>query len=202
MLFRIILFSFAMFLYGTSVNAAEKTIIVAGGCFWCVESYYEKYPGVIKAESGYINGTVPNPTYQQVAAKKTGYYEAVEITYDDSQVSIEQLVDYFWKTIDPTDPHGQFCDKGSPYKTGLFYQDDEQKQVFEQSLAALQKTKPFADAIVTEILPAETFYIAENYHQDYYKKRKFRYSYYRSACGRDARIEDLWGEVASEKYKK
>lgn len=180
--------------------AEERSVIVAGGCFWCVESDFEGFPGVINAVSGYINGSVENPTYRQVASKKTGHFEAVRITYDDSQVSLKELVDYFWLTIDPTDDKGQFCDKGSPYYTGLFYQDDAQKQVFEDSLKAVKASKPFKDAIVTPILPAETFYTAEGYHQDYYKKNKYRYNYYRSACGRDRRIKSLWGKVASKKY--
>lgn len=179
--------------------AATQTLIVAGGCFWCVESDFEKHKGVLKAESGYINGHVDNPTYRQVAGKKTGHYEAVEITYDDTQTNLAELVEYFWKTIDPTDPHGQFCDKGSPYKTALFYQNDEQKKVFDQSLAKLNTTKPFDAPIVTEILQAQTFYLAEDYHQDYYKTRSLRYRYYRAACGRDNRVKELWGEVVSKK---
>jgi peptide-methionine (S)-S-oxide reductase len=180
--------------------AETQTIIVAGGCFWCVESDYEKYKGVVKAESGYINGTLENPTYKEVSSKKTGHFEAVKITYNSDQVSLEELTEYFWKTIDPTDASGQFCDKGTPYKTALFYQNPQQEIVFQQSLNNLNKTKPFAMPIVTEILPAETFYLAEDYHQDYYKKNPLRYKYYRSACGRDARIKNLWGEVASYQY--
>ena len=182
------------------VYAETKSVIVAGGCFWCVESDFEKHPGVIKAESGYINGHVPNPTYPQVASKKTGHFEAVNISYDSKRVTLKTLVDYFWRTIDPTDPKGQFCDKGSPYKTALFYQNDQQKEVFQQSLASVKATKPFEAPIVTEILPAETFYLAENYHQDYYKKNKLRYSYYRTTCRRDAKVKKLWGEVASKKH--
>lgn len=188
-----VVFSFSAF-------ASEQTIIVAGGCFWCVESDYEKFPGVLSAESGYINGTTENPTYREVASKKTGHYEAVRITYDDKQVSIKQLLDYFWRTIDPTDDTGQFCDKGSPYKTGLFYQTPEQEKQFRQSLATLNKEKPFSEEVVTPILEAGTFYLAEDYHQDFYKKSSLRYKYYRASCGRDARIKALWGSVASKKY--
>ncbi len=183
-----------------TVHANTENIIVAGGCFWCVESDYEKLSGVLSAESGYINGHVPNPSYRQVAAKKTGHFEAVKITYDPAIVSIQTLTEYFWKTIDPTDAYGQFCDKGSPYKTALFYQDDQQKRVFTESREQLEKNKPFAMEIVTEILPAETFYLAEEYHQDYYKKSSLRYRFYRASCGRDARIQDLWGEVVSGKH--
>lgn len=194
------LLSTIFFVFSLSSFANEQTLIVAGGCFWCVESDYEKYPGVLAAESGYINGTTKNPTYKQVASKQTGHYEAVKITYDDQQVSLEQLLDYFWRTIDPTDDKGQFCDKGSPYKTGLFYQSVEQKEQFEQSLAKLNKEKPFAEEVVTPILAADTFYLAEEYHQDFYKKSSLRYKYYRASCGRDSRIKDLWGEVASKQY--
>ncbi len=188
-------------LFFTSVAYAEnQTIIVAGGCFWCVESDYEKHPGVLSAESGYINGATKNPTYRQVAGKKTGHYEVVKITYDPDEVSAKTLVDYFWRTIDPTDDKGQFCDKGSPYKTALFYQNADQEKTFRQSLVTIEKNKPFDENIVTKILPAEVFYSAEDYHQDYYKKSSLRYKYYRASCGRDARIKKLWGEVASKKF--
>lgn len=184
----------------SKVYANTETLIVAGGCFWCVESDYEKFTGVLKAESGYINGSVDNPTYRQVASKKTGHFEAVKISYDSTKVSLRELTEYFWKTIDPTDAYGQFCDKGSPYKTALFYQNAEQEKLFKNSLLALQNSKPFKKEVVTEILPAETFYLAEEYHQDYYKKNPLRYKYYRASCRRDATIESLWGEVASKQY--
>lgn len=179
--------------------AATQTMIVAGGCFWCVESDFEKVDGVSEVVSGYINGHVKNPTYEQVAAKKTGHYEAVKITFDDEIVSLETLANYFWKTIDPTDASGQFCDKGSPYRTGMFYQNEQQKTVFEASLKAVNESKPFDAAIVTPVLAAQEFYVAEEYHQDYYKRNPIRYLYYRTGCGRDKRIEQLWGEVASKK---
>lgn len=195
---RLLFVCYIMF-FTSTVYAENQTIIVAGGCFWCVESDYEKYPGVLSAESGYINGSTKNPTYRQVASKKTGHYEVVKITYNPDIVSAKKLVDYFWLTIDPTDDKGQFCDKGSPYKTALFYQNSEQEKIFRQSLADIEKSKPFDEAVVTKILPAETFYTAEDYHQDYYKKSSLRYKYYRASCGRDARIKKLWGEVASKK---
>ncbi|MFT6103136.1 MAG: peptide-methionine (S)-S-oxide reductase [Candidatus Endobugula sp.] len=186
----------------SATYADSQTVIVAGGCFWCVESDYEKFPGVVKAESGYMNGTTKNPTYREVASKKTGHYEVVKITYDDSVVSLSQLVDYFWRTTDPTDNKGQFCDKGSPYKTALFYQNPQQEKLFRDSLAVLKDTKPFSAPVATEISAAETFYLAEDYHQDYYKKSSLRYKYYRSSCGRDAKIKKLWGEVASKQWRK
>jgi len=179
-------------------QAATQTMIVAGGCFWCVESDFEKVDGVQDVVSGYTGGTTENPTYKQVSSGKTGHYEAVEITYDDEKVSLETLSDYFWKTIDPTDAKGQFCDKGTPYLTAMFYQNDEQKAVFEASLAKVQQDKPFDASIVTPILAASTFYPAEDYHQSYYTKNPIRYTYYRSSCGRDSRIKELWGELVSK----
>ena len=179
--------------------ADNQSLIVAGGCFWCVESDFEKLNGVTSAVSGYIGGDQINPTYSQVASGKTGHFEGVIINFDPDIVSLRTLVDYFWKTIDPTDPNGQFCDKGSPYKTALFYQNKEQQQVFQQSLEDINETKPFKKAVVTQILPADTFYEAEDYHQDYYKKNPLRYKIYRNGCGRDRTLQNLWGEVASKK---
>ncbi|MBR7889151.1 peptide-methionine (S)-S-oxide reductase MsrA [Marinomonas sp. A79] len=181
-------------------SAAPQTLMVAGGCFWCVESDFEPVEGVSEVISGYSGGHLDNPTYKQVSKGNTGHFEVVEIHFDDDIVSLKTLTDYFWKTIDPTDPRGQFCDKGAPYKTALFYQDAEQKAVFDASLAELNANKPFNADIVTEILPAKTFYAAEDYHQSYYTKNPIRYGYYRLSCGRDDRIEDLWGEVASKQY--
>ncbi len=178
------------------------TLIVAGGCFWCVESDFEKYPGVIDVVSGYTGGTTDNPTYKEVTYKNTGHYEAAKITFDTNQTSIKELTEYFWATIDPTDDYGQFCDKGHSYKTALFYQNEEQKLTFEESLTYLKKNKPFSADIVTPILPANTFYLAEDYHQDFYTKNPLRYSYYRNGCGRDNRIKQLWGKVASKEIKK
>ncbi|TYL48742.1 peptide-methionine (S)-S-oxide reductase MsrA [Marinomonas sp. IMCC 4694] len=187
--------------FSSSVSlAAPQTMMVAGGCFWCVESDFELVQGVSDVVSGYSGGQTENPTYKQVSTGKTGHFEVVEIQFDDEIVSLEVLANYFWKTIDPTDPYGQFCDKGTPYKTAMFYQSPEQKSVFEASLANVNATKPFKDKIVTEILPAKTFYKAEEYHQSYYTKNPFRYAYYRASCGRDNRIESLWGDVASKQY--
>ncbi len=183
-----------------SQDVDEQTVIVAGGCFWCVESDFEQHKGVISAESGYINGSTSNPTYREVSTNKTGHFEAVKITYDKTQVSLRELIDFYWYTIDPTDPIGQFCDKGSSYKTALFYQNDQQKKIFEDSFAAIEKSKPFDKKIVTEILSAQTFYPAEAYHQDYYKKNKIRYKLYRAGCRRDSTIEKLWGKVVTDKY--
>lgn len=181
-----------------SVNAATQTMIVAGGCFWCVESDFEKIDGVLDVVSGYTGGHTENPSYKEVSSKKTGHYEAVKITFDDTKVTLKSLSDYFWKTIDPTDASGQFCDKGSPYFTAIFYQNDEQKTIYETSLSEIRQSKPFNKQIVTPIIAASDFYLAEEYHQDYYKKNPIRYSYYRASCGRDSKIEKLWGEIASK----
>ena len=182
-----------------SVFAGTQSLIIAGGCFWCVEADFEKLEGVTSAVSGYIGGSLTNPTYAQVAGGKTGHFEGVIVNYDPNKVSLRQLVDYFWKTIDPTDPNGQFCDKGSPYKTALFYRDEQQRQVFQQSLSEVDENKPFERPIVTQILPATEFYDAENYHQDYYKKNPIRYGLYRTSCKRDDTIKKLWGEVVTKK---
>jgi peptide-methionine (S)-S-oxide reductase len=170
----------------------------AGGCFWCVEADFDKVKGVISTTSGYIGGKVANPTYEQVAGKTTGHAEAVEIVYDPAQVSYEQLLEYFWRTIDPTTVDRQFCDAGSPYRTAIFANDAAQLAAANASKAALEKNKPFKEPVVTQIALAGPFYRAEDYHQDYYTKNPVRYKYYRSACGRDARLKELWGAQASK----
>lgn len=177
----------------------QETAVFAGGCFWCVEEAFEKVPGVTKAVSGYIGGTTPNPTYEQVAAKQTGHAEAVEVTYDPTKVSYAQLVDWFWRNIDPFDANGQFCDKGSPYRSGIHYRGEAQKKVAEDTKAALDASGRFKQKIVTEIVPAGTFYAAEDYHQDYYKKNATRYQYYKFACGRAQRLEAIWGKPEGPK---
>jgi len=181
----------------SSAPANTAKAIFAGGCFWCVESDFDKVPGVLSTTSGYIGGKVANPTYEQVSSKLTGHAEAVEIVFDPSKVSYEKLVEHFWRTIDPTTKDAQFCDHGSPYRTAIFATDAAQLKVAQASLAALQKSKPFKEPIVTEILTAGPFYKAEDYHQDYYKKNPIRYQYYRTACGRDARLKQLWGSQAA-----
>ncbi len=165
----------------------------AGGCFWCVEADFDKVAGVISTTSGYIGGTVANPSYEQVAAKSTGHAEAVEIVFDPAKVSYEQLLEKFWRTIDPTTKDRQFCDAGSPYRTAIFTHGPQQAAAAQASKAALEKSKPFKAPVVTTVEAAGSFYVAEGYHQDYYKKNPVRYNYYRSACGRDARLKELWG---------
>jgi peptide-methionine (S)-S-oxide reductase len=175
--------------------AGLATATFAGGCFWCVESDFDKVPGVVSTTSGYTGGKLANPSYEQVSSKGTGHAEAVEVVYDPKVVSYEQLVDYFWHTIDPTTKDRQFCDAGTPYRTAIFVRDDKQLAAAKASLAALEKSKPFKEPIVTEVALAGPFYAAEDYHQDYYKKNPIRYKYYRTACGRDARIQQLWGSL-------
>ena len=167
----------------------------AGGCFWCVESDFDKVPGVVSTTSGYTGGKLANPSYEQVSAKGTGHAEAVEVVFDPKRVSYEQLVEYFWRTIDPTTKDRQFCDGGTPYRSAIFVQDAQQLALAKASLERLEKTKPFKEPIVTEIALAGPFYAAEDYHQDYYKKNPLRYKYYRNGCGREARIEQLWGSL-------
>jgi len=167
-------------------------MIIAGGCFWCVESDFEKMKGVKEAISGYTGGTLDNPDYKTVSYTETGHYEAVKVIFDPSVVSYRELVDAYWRTVDPTDARGQFCDKGSSYRTAVFA-TPEQMAAAQASLAQVSAEKPFAASIVTPVLPAVTFYDAETYHQDYYKKSKVRYKIYRNNCGRDKRLKQLWG---------
>ena len=172
------------------VNTA--TALFAGGCFWCIEADFEKLPGVIGAESGYTAGRKPNPTYELVSAGGTGHTEAVRVTYDPARVSYAQLVDYFWKHIDPTVKDRQFCDSGNQYRSGIYWQNEAERKIAESSRDALLTSGKFKE-IHTEIIAATTFYPAEEYHQDYYKKNPIRYAYYRNGCGRDARVQQLWG---------
>jgi len=168
------------------------TAIFAGGCFWCVESDFEKLAGVTEAESGYTGGHLTNPTYEQVSRGSTGHAEAVRVLYEPSKVSYEQLLDYFWHHIDPTVKDQQFCDVGHQYRSAIFYLNENQKKAAESSKAALERSGRFAK-IYTELVPATAFYLAEEYHQGYYKKNPIRYKYYRHSCGRDARVSEVWG---------
>jgi peptide-methionine (S)-S-oxide reductase len=169
------------------------TVIFAGGCFWCVEADFEKLPGVVSAESGYTGGQLKNPTYEQVSHGGTGHAESVRVSYDPTKVTYRQLLDYFWHHIDPTVKDRQFCDGGNQYRSAIFYQNDAERQAAEASKAELEKSGRFAH-VYTDIVPASTFYVAEEYHQDYYKKNPIRYNFYRSRCGRDARVAEVWGQ--------
>jgi len=178
---------------GAQPNLAKATF--AGGCFWCMEHPYDELDGVVSTTSGYIGGHKANPTYREVSSGTTGHAEAVEVVYDPRKISYEKLLEVFWMNVDPTDAGGQFCDRGSQYRTGIFYYTDEQKRLAEASKAALAKSKPFKEPLVTEITKAATFYPAEEYHQDYYLKNPARYKFYRTGCGRDARLKALWGKA-------
>jgi peptide-methionine (S)-S-oxide reductase len=166
----------------------------AGGCFWCMEGPFDHIPGVVSTTSGYIGGNVKHPSYEQVSSGVTGHAEAVEVAYDPRKVTYAQLLETFWHNVDPTDGGGQFCDRGNQYRTAIFYHDDEQRRLAEQSKKELEATGRLKK-IVTEIVPASEFYPAEAYHQDYYEKNPVRYRFYRFNCGRDQRLKQLWGDA-------
>lgn len=178
-----------------SPAANVSRAVFAGGCFWCLEADYEKLPGVVAAISGYAGGKTKNPTYEEVSAGRTGHTEVVEVQYDPAKVSYRELVEFFWRHVDPTVKDRQFCDHGSQYRTAIYYGTNEEKAAVEASRAALEASGALKGAkIYTEIGPLDVFYPAEEYHQDYYKKNPIRYRYYRSGCGRDARLKEIWGE--------
>ena len=168
----------------------------AGGCFWCEEEAFEEVPGVTSVVSGYTGGTKVDPTYEEVSAGGTGHAEAVEVHFDPAKVTYEQLLTTFWHNTDLLDAGGQFCDRGDQYRSEIFYRNDQQKQLAEKSLAELRKSGRFGQPIATKIAKAGPFYKAEDYHQDYYKKNPIRYKYYRWGCGRDQRLQALWGPAA------
>ncbi len=178
------------------VADGKAVAIFAGGCFWCVEADFDKVPGVLSTTSGYIGGTVANPTYSQVSSGGTGHAEAVKIVYDPQMVTYDKLLYVFWRNVDPLTKDAQFCDYGDQYRTAIFTLNEEQKKLAEASKAALDKSGRFKRPIVTEIVAAGPFYAAEEYHQDYYKKNPVRYNFYRYNCGRDARLDELWGKEA------
>ena len=180
----------------TAGGAALAHAAFAGGCFWCLEASLEKVPGVVTAVSGYAGGPTKNPTYEQVSSGGTGHTESVRVAYDPARLSYEQLLAVFWHNVDPTDGGGQFCDRGSQYRTAIFYEDEAQKRAAEESKRALEAQKKLPGPIVTEIVPLEAFYPAEDYHQDFYKKSQVRYMTYRAGCGRDRRLAQLWGKEA------
>jgi peptide-methionine (S)-S-oxide reductase len=178
--------------------AATEKATFAGGCFWCMEPPYDAIPGVISTTSGYIGGRTVNPTYEQVSSGTTGHTEAVQVVYDPAKVTYEKLLEVFWVNIDPTEMNRQFCDSGTQYRTGIFFHNEAQRKAAEASKAALEKTKPFKGPILTPVEMAGTFYPAEDYHQDYYRKNPVRYKFYRSGCGRDTRLKELWGDRAGK----
>jgi peptide-methionine (S)-S-oxide reductase len=171
-----------------------RTATFAGGCFWCMEPPFDELPGVISTTSGYTGGRTRNPTYGEVSAGDTGHAEAVEVVYDPARISYEQLLEVFWKNIDPITPNRQFCDVGSQYRSAVFYHGDEQKALAEHSKRAIESSGRFDKPIVTEIRPAGPFYKAEEYHQDYYRKNPIRFNFYKFSCGRARRLAELWGD--------
>ncbi len=166
----------------------------AGGCFWCMEHPYDELEGVISTTSGYTGGHLENPTYREVSSGRTGHTEAVLVIYDPKKISYEELLKVFWPNIDPLTPNRQFCDSGSQYRSGIFYHNEEQRRLAEESKKTLEKSGRFSQPIVTEITAAAKFYVAEDYHQDYYEKNPIQYAIYRYSCGRDRRLKELWGE--------
>ena len=172
----------------------QELATFAGGCFWCMVKPFDKWPGVLKVESGYTGGDIPNPTYEQVCSDTTGHLEAVQITFDPSVISYKELLEVYWQQIDPTDPGGQFADRGHSYQTAIFYHTPEQKEQAAQSKQELEKSHRFSSPIVTPILPAKPFYPAETYHQDYYKKNPQHYERYSIGSGRRGFIDRHWNK--------
>jgi methionine-S-sulfoxide reductase len=170
----------------------------AGGCFWCIESAFDETEGVKEAVSGYTGGKTKNPTYPEVCSGKTGHYEAVQVTFDSNKITYKELVEIFWQQIDPTDPTGQFADKGSQYKTAIFYHNDEQKKIAEESKKKLEESGKFDKPIVTEIKEAKEFYPAEEYHQDYYKMCPIKYQNYKVGSGREPFLKKTWKKVINK----
>ncbi|MDP2211074.1 MAG: peptide-methionine (S)-S-oxide reductase MsrA [Candidatus Aquicultor sp.] len=178
----------------TTENENLEKATFAGGCFWCMEAAFKLQQGVVSAVSGYSGGHTENPTYDAVSTGTTGHYEAVQVTYDPSKISYERLLEVFWHNIDPTDAYGQFADKGTQYKTAIFYHDETQKQMAEQSKRSLGDSGKFDKPIATAILPAGAFYAAEEYHQDYYVKNAVHYQLYKKGSGREKRLEEMWSK--------
>ena len=183
----------------TVSHAEEQTATFAGGCFWCSESDFEKLDGVISVTSGYIGGHLKNPTYKQVSSGKSGHTEGVQIIFDSQTISYATLLEHFWKSIDPIDDGGQFCDRGQQYRSEIFYHSEEQQQAAEKSRETLDGSGELGAPVATKITAASIFYAAEDYHQDYYLKNPLRYNYYRWGCGRDKRLEALWGKAKTSK---
>ena len=195
-------FTLAVFLLGSwNVQSASQAAVdetlskayFAGGCFWCMEEAFEKVEGVLSATSGYMGGTVADPSYEAVSAGRTGHAESVEVVYDPAKVSYQKLLDVFWHNVDPVTPNAQFCDHGSQYRSAIFFQTDEEKRASDASKQAIEQSKRFNEPVVTQIVMASQFYQAEEYHQDYYKKNPVRYKFYKYNCGRAKRLEALWG---------
>ncbi|MDN5849615.1 MAG: peptide-methionine (S)-S-oxide reductase MsrA [Nitrococcus sp.] len=181
---------------GSTASHGLATATFAGGCFWCMEPPFDKLDGVKSTTSGYTGGHLKNPTYEQVSGGDTGHAEAIRIIYDPTKVSYQKLLDVFWHNIDPLDAGGAFCDRGDQYRSAIFYHTAAQKRLAEASRNKLEASGRFKEPIVTEIVPAGPFYAAEAYHQNYYRKNPIRYKFYRFTCGRDRRLQELWGDQA------
>jgi len=191
--------SLALVLFGAAnVSANDKTAVatLGSGCFWCTEADFDKVPGVLETVSGYMGGHVKNPTYDQVSRGTTGHTEVVQITYDPAKVTYAQLLDHYWRNVDPFDRTGQFCDRGSQYRPAIFTHSEEQARIAKESLQALETSKRFDQKIVVEITPASDFTAAEGYHQNFYKKNPSHYWRYRIGCQRDLRLKQIWGKDA------
>lgn len=186
-----------LFVQAVPAGSATAVATFAGGCFWCTEADFDKVPGVISTTSGYIGGKVANPTYYQVSDGTTGHAEAVQIAFDPAKVTYQQLLDVYWHSIDPLAKNRQFCDSGSQYRTAIFYHDAEQRKLAEASKKAIEDSGRFKEPIQTQIVMATTFYPAEEYHQDFHIKNPTKYKFYRWNCGRDQRLEQLWGKKTS-----
>ena len=179
---------------GSTTAATPSKAYFAGGCFWCMEEVFEKVEGVLSVTSGYMGGTVANPSYEEVSAGRTGHAESVEVLYDPATVSYQKLLAAFWRNVDPITPNAQFCDHGSQYRSAIFFQTDEEKRAADSSRQVIEQSKRWNGSIVTQIVPVAQFYLAEEYHQDFYKKNSARYKFYKYSCGRAQRLEDLWGK--------
>lgn len=192
---------FIFFIMQSNLNAETKfeKAIFAGGCFWCMEAPFEKLEGVIEVISGYTGGHKKNPIYEEVSSGKTSHLEAIQLTYDPSKITYQKLLDIFWRQVDPTDPKGQFVDRGSQYRTAIFYYTQEQKRTAEKSKQELDNSGVFKKPIVTEIIEASTFYPAEEYHQDYHKKSSIKYKLYRYGSGRDQYLKRIWQDKVDKK---
>ena len=177
-----------------AAGATSGKAYFAGGCFWCMEEVFEKVEGVLSATSGYMGGTVSNPTYEEVSAGRTGHTESVEVVYDPAKVSYPKLLEAFWRNVDPITPNAQFCDHGNQYRSAIFFQTEDEKRASDSSKQVIEQSRRFKEPIVTQIVMAPQFYPAEEYHQDFYKKNPIRYKLYKYNCGRAQRLEELWGK--------
>lgn len=189
-----LLFHHLSFAANVAEQSPYQTAILAGGCFWCIEADYEKLDGIIDVVSGYTGGKIKNPTYNQVSSSQTQHIESVKVTFDPAKITYRQILDFFWRHIDPTRNDGQFCDRGPQYRPAIFFQGETQHKIAMTSLQNIEKIKPFKETVKVELIKASEFYPAEEYHQDYYKKNPLRYKYYRYSCGRDARVRSLWNK--------